>query len=92
MTTYWNEKIETLPREEITDLQLERLQVTLNRAYTKVDFYRHRFEELGLLPEDITSSEDLKRIPCTTVADLADYYPYWLFSVPLKSFVRLKFS
>ena len=92
MAAFWNERIETLPREELTDLQLERLQVTLNRAYTKVDFYRQRFEELGLLPEDITSLEDLRRIPCTTVADLADHYPYGLFSVPLKSIVRLKFS
>ena len=92
MAAFWNERIETLPREELTDLQLERLQVTLNRAYTKVDFYRQRFEELDLLPEDITSLEDLRRIPCTTVADLADHYPYGLFSVPLKSIVRLKFS
>ena len=37
MTTYWNEKIETLPREELAELQLERLQLTLNRAYAKVD-------------------------------------------------------
>ncbi|MBW2721233.1 MAG: hypothetical protein JRC67_03265 [Deltaproteobacteria bacterium] len=51
MNTYWNEKIETLPREELADLQLERLQVTLNRGYAKVDFYRQRFEELGFLPE-----------------------------------------
>ena len=92
MTTYWNEKIETLPREELSELQLERLQMTLNRAYAKVDFYRRRFEELGLLPEDINSLEDLRRIPCTTAADLADHYPYGLFSVPLKSIVRLKFS
>ncbi|MBW2721232.1 MAG: hypothetical protein JRC67_03260, partial [Deltaproteobacteria bacterium] len=49
MPTYWNEKIETLPREELADLQLERLQVTLNRGYAKVDFYRQRFEELGFL-------------------------------------------
>ena len=92
MAAFWNEKIETLPREELTDLQFERLQVTLNRAYTKVDFYRRRFEELGLLPEDISSLEDLRRIPCTTAADLARHYPYGLFSVPLKSIVRLKFS
>jgi phenylacetate-CoA ligase len=92
MAAFWNEKMETLPREELTDLQLERLQVTLNRAYTKVDFYRQRFEELGLLPEDISSLEDLRRIPCTTAADLAEHYPYGLFSVPLKSIVRLKFS
>ena len=92
MTTYWNEKMETLPREELSELQLERLQMTLNRAYTKVVFYRGRFEELGLLPEDIRSLEDFRRIPCTTAADLAEYYPYGLFSVPLKSIIRLKFS
>ncbi|MBW2581812.1 MAG: hypothetical protein JRD00_12970 [Deltaproteobacteria bacterium] len=51
MTAFWNEKMETLPREELADLQLERLQVTLNRGYAKVDFYRQRFEELGFLPE-----------------------------------------
>ncbi len=92
MTAFWNEKIETLPREELAELQLERLQVTLNRAYAKVDFYRQRFEELGLLPEDINSMDDLVRLPCTTATDLAEYYPYGLFSVPLKSIVRLKFS
>lgn len=92
MTTFWNEKIETLPREELADLQLERLQVTLNRGYAKVDFYRQRFEELGFLPEDINSMEDLARLPCTTVNDLVEHYPYGLFSVPLKSIVRLKFS
>ncbi|MGD9166972.1 MAG: phenylacetate--CoA ligase, partial [Syntrophobacterales bacterium] len=67
MTTFWNEKVETLPREELADLQLERLQVTLNRGYAKVDYYRQRFEELGFLPEDINSMEDLARLPCTTV-------------------------
>ncbi len=92
MTTYWNEPMETLPREELAELQLERLQVTLNRAYAKVDFYRQRFEELGLLPEDIGSMEDFERLPCTNAADLAEHYPYGLFSVPLKSIVRLKFS
>jgi phenylacetate-CoA ligase len=92
MTAFWNEKIETLPREELADLQLERLQVTLNRGYAKVDFYRQRFEELGFLPEDINSMEDLARLPCTTVNDLVEHYPYGLFSVPLKSIVRLKFS
>ena len=92
MLAYWNEQVETLPREELTELQLERLQMTLNRAYSKVDFYRQKFEELGLLPEDISSMTDFEKFPCTTAADLAEHYPYGLFSVPLKSIVRLKFS
>jgi phenylacetate-CoA ligase len=66
--------------------------LTLNRAYAKVDFYRQMFEELGLVPEDIGSMEDFEQLPCTTAADLAENYPYGLFSVPLKSIVRLKFS
>jgi phenylacetate-CoA ligase len=73
MRAFWNEKIETLPREELADLQLERLQVTLNRGYTKVDFYRQRFEDLGFLPEDIKSMEDLARLPCTTDSDLVEH-------------------
>ncbi|UCG12171.1 MAG: phenylacetate--CoA ligase [Deltaproteobacteria bacterium] len=92
MTEFWNEEIETLPREELFELQLERLQMTLNRAYTKVDFYRQRFEAIGLLPEEIKTMSDLGRLPLTTGADLAEHYPYGLFSVPLKSIVRLKFS
>jgi phenylacetate-CoA ligase len=92
MSAFWNEAIETLPREELAELQLERLQVTLNRAYAKVDFYRQRFDELALLPEDIDSMEDLGRLPCITASDLAEHYPYGLFSVPLKSIVRLKYS
>jgi phenylacetate-CoA ligase len=92
MPAFWNEKIETLPRQELAHLQLERLQVTLNRCYAKVDFYRQRFEELSFLPEDLNSLEDLGRLPCTTPDDLAVHYPYGLFSVPLKSIVRLKFS
>ncbi|MBW1980767.1 MAG: phenylacetate--CoA ligase [Deltaproteobacteria bacterium] len=91
MNTFWDEKIETLPREQLAELQLERLQMTINRAYTKVDFYRQRFEELGIMPEDILSLEDLQQFPLTTAADLATHYPYGLFSVPLKSVVRLKF-
>jgi phenylacetate-CoA ligase len=91
MNTFWNQEIETLPREELAELQLERLQVTLNRAYAKVDFYRQRFEEINLLPEDIRSMEDLSRVPCTTAEDLAEHYPYGLFSVPLRDIVRLKF-
>ncbi len=92
MTAFWNEKIETLPQGELAELQLERLQMTLNRAYAKVDFYRQRFDELDLLPEDIRSMEDFERLPCITSVDLAEHYPYGLFSVPLKSIVRLKFS
>ncbi|MDY0042962.1 MAG: phenylacetate--CoA ligase, partial [Desulforhabdus sp.] len=82
--------IDRLAREQIREMQLERLQVTLNRAYFNVDFYRNRMDSLRLLPEDISTLEDLRRFPFTTRQDLADHYPYGLFAAPLRSIVRLK--
>jgi len=79
-------------REEIRQLQMEQLQVTLNRAYFNVDFYRRRMDALQLLPEDVASVGALARFPFTTRQDLAAHYPYGLFAEPLKSIVRLKIS
>ena len=81
-----------LSREETRQLQMEQLQVTLNRAYFNVDFYRRRMDTLQLLPEDVSSLEDLGQFPFTTRQDLAEHYPYGLFAEPLRSIVRLKIS
>ncbi len=83
---------EVWSHEEIRLLQLERLQVALNRAYLNVDFYRRRMDRLGILPEEVTSLEALRSFPFTTSRDLADHYPYGLFAVPLRSVVRLKIT
>ena len=82
--------VDTAPREAIRQLQLERLQTTLNRAYFNVDFYRKRMDALQLLPEDAASFTDLRRFPFTIREDLVEHYPYGLFAVPLRSIVRLK--
>ena len=58
--------LETLPREELEVLQLRRLQNQCARVYANVPFYRRRFEEIGITPEDIKSLSDLKS-PCATV-------------------------
>ena len=79
-------------REETRQLQMEQLQVTFNRAYFNVDFYRRRMDALQLLPEDVASVDALARFPFTTRQDLAAHYPYGLFAEPLKSIVRLKIS
>ena len=84
--------VHSLTRNEIRQLQMERLQVTLNRAYFNVDFYRERMDRLELLPEDVSTFADLQKFPFTTRRDLAEHYPYGLFAVPLKSIVRLKIT
>ena len=55
-------------------------------------FYKKRFEEEGLTPDDIKSLDDLKKIPFTTKQDLRDTYPFGIASVPLEKCVRLHSS
>ncbi len=88
----WNPQMETMPRRELEQLQLERLQVVVNRAYKNVSFYHRRFEEAGLQPEDIQELADLCKIPLTSKADLPESYPYGMFAVPLREVVRLHAS
>jgi phenylacetate-CoA ligase len=88
----WNPDAETMPRGDLEQLQLERLQSTLNRVYKNVKFYRNRFDELGIEPADIRSREDLEKIPFTTKDDLRDNYPYGMFALPLREVVRIHSS
>ncbi|MDK2905766.1 MAG: phenylacetate-CoA ligase, partial [Eubacteriaceae bacterium] len=89
---YWNKSCETMPRERLKEVQLERLQVMVNRIYHEVPFYRDRFQEMGILPTDIKSLEDLQKLPFTTKVDLRDNYPYGLFAAPLEKIVRIHAS
>jgi phenylacetate-CoA ligase len=86
-----NPSIEMMNRKELLELQLERLQIVVNQAYSNVDFYRKKFDEAGLSPDDIKTLDDLRRIPFTTRKDLLDNYPYGMFAVPLRDVVRLQF-
>ncbi|MBO4332481.1 MAG: phenylacetate--CoA ligase [Paludibacteraceae bacterium] len=88
---YFNPEIETMSREEIKKLQLERLQKTIRHCMNS-PFYKKRFEEAGLKPEDIKTLEDVRKIPFTTKQDLRDTYPFGLASVPLSKCVRLHSS
>lgn len=88
----WNEQIETASREQIREIQLERLQKQVSHAYHNVPFYKKQFDALGLLPEDIKTLEDIRKIPFTVKDDLRDHYPYGLFAVPKSEVVRIHAS
>ena len=60
----WSE-IETLPREEMEKIQLERLKETVARVYERVEPYRRKMDEAGIAPSDIKSLADLRRLPFT---------------------------
>lgn len=80
---------ECLEREELEQLQVERLQSTLHRVYRNVAFYRHSFDAHGVDIESIRSVGDLSRLPFTTREDLRRSYPYDMFAVPLRDIVRI---
>ncbi len=86
---YWNQRIECMDREEISQIQLEGLQATLNRVYKNVRHYRKLFREIDFIPEDFTSLEMLKDLPLLTRGDMSRNYPYDMFAVPLREVVRL---
>ncbi len=88
----WNPRYETMPVEELRQLQLERLQSTLHRVARNVTFYRRSFEKHGVSPDDVRDLSDLSRLPFTTKADLRDSYPYGMFAVPLRDVVRIHSS
>jgi phenylacetate-CoA ligase len=88
----WDPDYECMPREEIEQLQLERLQATLNRVDKNVTCYRNRFKEMGIVPEDVQSLSDLSQLPFTTKEDLRLNYPYGMFAVPLLEVVRIHSS
>lgn len=88
---YLHPYYETMSREDIEKLQLERLQATVKHCMNS-EFYKKRFEEAGLKPEDIKTLDDIRRIPFTTKQDLRDTYPFGMASVPLRQCVRLHSS
>ncbi|MBW1716594.1 MAG: phenylacetate--CoA ligase [Deltaproteobacteria bacterium] len=78
--------------KELKDLQLNGLKWTVNHAYQGSDFYRKRFDEANMKPDDIHSLDDIRRLPFTTAQDLQNGYPFPLRCVPFKDIVRIHAS
>jgi phenylacetate-CoA ligase len=88
----WEPEFETMEREPLRRLQVERLQKVVDRVYHQVPFYRQKFDEAGIKPGDIKHLEDLSRLPFTNKNDLRDNYPYGMFAAPLRDIVRIHSS
>ena len=77
-------------REEIEQLQLERLQATLHRVYKNVDFYKDLFHSCSFFPDDLSSIDALRDLPMTGRTTLVTNHPYGMFAVPLREVIRLQ--
>jgi phenylacetate-CoA ligase len=88
----YNEEYETMPREALEAIQLRRLQTTVTRVYNTVPFYKKRFDEVGVKVDDVSSLDDLRRLPFTYKDNLRDSYPFGMFTVPMDDVVRIHVS
>jgi phenylacetate-CoA ligase len=84
--------IESMPREQLTALQLERMRWSLQHAYDNVEHYREAFDANGVSPRDLRELSDLSLFPFTTKADLRDNYPFDMFAVPMNQVSRIHAS
>lgn len=92
MDRYFNPEIETASREYLWALQSARLIKMVHNAYNHVSFYQKKFDEIGLLPGDIKTIDDITKLPFTVKQDLRDNYPFGLFAVPKDQLVRIHAS
>ena len=92
MDRYWNEPVETMDRERIRAIQLEKLRAAVENVYANVPYYRAKMQEKGLIPGDIKSLDNLRDLPITTKQDLRDTYPFGLFAAPMGDIVRIHAS
>lgn len=85
-------KEELLSREQIHEIQKERLKKVVKKVYNNVPFYKDNFKKMRVDPGDIKSLEDIRKLPFTTKEDLRDNFPYGMFAVSMDEIVRLHAS
>ncbi|MBR5577915.1 MAG: phenylacetate--CoA ligase [Lachnospiraceae bacterium] len=90
MENYYQPEIECADREQIREWQNERLIKQVRHVYDNVPYYKKLMEEKGVTPEDITSIDDLYKLPFITKDDLREAYPYGLVAKPLADCVRIQ--
>jgi len=73
-------------------LQLARLRETVERAVTRVPFFRAALAAAGVSAGSLRGLEDLARIPFTRKDHLREGYPWGLFAVPRRELARIHAS
>ncbi len=88
----WNPAKECMSRDQMRELQGKRLHKIVEYVYHNVPFYRNKLQEMDLTPEDITTIDDIVKLPFTTKKDLRDNYPFGLQAAPASEIIRIHAS
>ena len=91
-TMFFQKDLETMPRKQLEELQLERLKWVVDYCYRNVPFYQKRLDECGVTADKIKQLSDVQYIPFTTKEDIRDNYPFGLFAQPMKNIARIHAS
>ena len=90
MQNYYQPEYETMPQEQLRELQGERLKAQIRHVYANVPHYRKLMDEKGVTPDDIQSVDDLKKLPFISKADLRECYPDGMRAIPRSECVRIQ--
>ncbi|MFP4384040.1 MAG: phenylacetate--CoA ligase family protein [Spirochaetia bacterium] len=88
----WNQKMETMDIPDLRKNQLENLRRLTENVYKNVPFYRKKFDEARIKPQDIQSLEDIAKLPFTTKDEMRETYPYGLLAVEESELVEVHMS
>lgn len=89
---YWNPGAEKTPYKDLKDIQRRKLRALVQNAYDYSPFYRRKFDEVGVKPEDVKGLDDLRKLPFTKKPDLRENYPFGMFAMPRSQIVRFHAS
>ncbi len=92
MAFMFNKKNETLSRDKIKALQLKRLRQTIHKMYNNVPFYKQKFKELYIKPDDIKKLEDIHKLPFTNKEDLRVNAPFGMMATSIDNCIELHAS
>ena len=92
--TYWRKEIETLPRERLEELQLQRFRERMQYVYERSPMYKRKYDEAGIKPSDIRTLDDIQHVPFTVKEELresqARHHPWGDFiCIPPEEGVRV---
>ncbi len=88
----FNPEFECASKDYMHAVQSARLIKMIKNAYENVPFYKNKFDEMGITPDDIHTIDDITKLPFTVKTDLRDNYPFGLFAVPQSDIVRIHAS
>ena len=88
----WDKKFESMPINDLKELQLKRLRRLITQVYKNNKYYKQKLSKAGVRPESIKTLQDLEKIPFLTKQDLREYYPFGLVCTEMDDIIEVHAS